>query len=252
MDGSPALRYYIHGRAEGKKAALTFDDGPNPPRTEQILEILAATGARATFFLIGKWVERWPRTVERILAGGHVIGNHSYSHAWHTSDYDLAEAAIAHVTGQPTTYVRAASYDYDACALSPLAQSRLVIDADVNPGDCFLTDPDDVYNGIVDDPHLSPGSIINLHDGAEFDDHAQRVGRPMPTVIALPRVIDELHRRGFELVGLNEFSFDEYLVWRGSRDPRDIVRMGLIGRPGLMDRPTPIEPEKEPVGVRQR
>jgi peptidoglycan/xylan/chitin deacetylase (PgdA/CDA1 family) len=252
MDGSPSLRYYIRGHAEGKKAALTFDDGPNPPRTEEILDILAETGARATFFLIGKWVERWPRTVERIVAGGHVVGNHSYTHAWHIADYDLAEAAISHVTGHPTTYVRAASYDYDACALSPVAQQRLVIDADVNPGDCFLTDPDDVYNGIIRDPNLSSGSIINLHDGAEFEDHAQRINRPIPTVQALRRVIDELVRRGFELVGLDQFSFDENLVWRGHRDPRDFVRTGLLGRPGLMDRPAPPEPENEPAVMTPR
>jgi peptidoglycan-N-acetylglucosamine deacetylase len=237
MDDPRGLRYYIRGRSDGKRVALTFDDGPNPPRTEQILGLLEASGVRATFFLIGKWVERWPRSVERMMSAGHVIGNHSYTHAWHVSDYDLAEAAIAHVTGRPTTFVRAASFDYNACALSPTARSRLVIDADVNPGDCFLTEPDDVYRGIVDDPHLGPGSIIDLHDGAEFEDHAQRVSRPLPTILALPRVIKELERRGFEFVGLDEFSFDSPLMWQGTRDPQDIVRAGLVGRPEILDNP---------------
>ena len=74
MNKEAGLIYYVRGRTDGPKIALTFDDGPNPPRTEEILEILAAKGARATFFVIGKWAERWPRTLERIVAGGHVVG----------------------------------------------------------------------------------------------------------------------------------------------------------------------------------
>jgi peptidoglycan/xylan/chitin deacetylase (PgdA/CDA1 family) len=246
--GELSIEYHIRGRSDGKKIALTFDDGPNPPRTEQILDILNAAGARASFFLIGKWVERWPRTVERMLSAGHVIGNHSHTHAWHMSDYDQAEAAISHVTGRATMFVRAASFDYSACAISPVAQSRLVIDADVNPGDCFLTDPEEVYRGIVDNPNLGPGSIVDLHDGAEFEDHAQRLGRPLPTILSLPRVIKELERKGFELVGLDEFSFPDPLIWRGARDPRDVVRTGLLGRPGILDHQGGPLPSEKTVG----
>jgi peptidoglycan/xylan/chitin deacetylase (PgdA/CDA1 family) len=167
-----------------------------------------------------------------------VIGNHSYSHAWHISDYDQAEAVIAHATGQPTRFVRAASYDYDACMISPVVQTRLVIDANVNPGDCFQTNPDDVFDLIMNDPHLGSGAIVNLHDGAEFDDHAQRLSRPLPTIQALPRVIEELQRQGYELVTLGQLLFEDPLVWAGKRDPRDIVRVNLSGRPELRDRQT--------------
>ena len=58
---------YTHGRRDQAKVALTFDDGPNPPRTDQILEILASHNARATFFVIGKWAERWPDLPDRRL-----------------------------------------------------------------------------------------------------------------------------------------------------------------------------------------
>ncbi len=63
-----------------KLVALTFDDGPTPGKTEQILSILAMQQVPATFFLIGKDVEAHPELVDKILKAGHQIGNHSYSH----------------------------------------------------------------------------------------------------------------------------------------------------------------------------
>ena len=60
--------------------ALTFDDGPNPAWTPQLLDILARHRARATFFMVGKWVKAEPELARRVLAAGHTIGNHSWSH----------------------------------------------------------------------------------------------------------------------------------------------------------------------------
>jgi len=60
--------------------ALTFDDGPNPAWTPRLLEVLAAHDVRATFFLVGRFAEGEPELVRRIVAGGHLIGNHSWSH----------------------------------------------------------------------------------------------------------------------------------------------------------------------------
>src|SRR5437868_5398330 len=60
--------------------ALTFDDGPNDPHTLRLLEVLAKYDIRATFFLIGKFVEERPDIVREIARAGHVIGNHTYSH----------------------------------------------------------------------------------------------------------------------------------------------------------------------------
>lgn len=59
---------------------LTFDDGPHPQHTPALLDLLAAHGARATFFLIGQHAERHPEIVERIVREGHALGNHSWSH----------------------------------------------------------------------------------------------------------------------------------------------------------------------------
>jgi len=60
--------------------ALTFDDGPNPACTPRLLDILSSHGAHATFFMIGSFAEQEPALVRRVIAEGHLIGNHSWSH----------------------------------------------------------------------------------------------------------------------------------------------------------------------------
>ncbi|ANB17162.1 polysaccharide deacetylase family protein [Dokdonella koreensis] len=68
------------GPTHARCAYLTFDDGPNPQFTPPLLDLLARYGAHGSFFLIGDQIERYPAIVERIVAEGHLIGNHSYSH----------------------------------------------------------------------------------------------------------------------------------------------------------------------------
>ena len=63
-----------------KKIALTFDDGPHPYYTEQLLKGLRERGVKATFFITGKNVETYPEIVKEIYDDGHLIGNHTYSH----------------------------------------------------------------------------------------------------------------------------------------------------------------------------
>jgi peptidoglycan/xylan/chitin deacetylase (PgdA/CDA1 family)/glycosyltransferase involved in cell wall biosynthesis len=75
------LRTMVRVRTDERAVALTFDDGPDPEYTPRLLEILAAHGARATFFLIGERAERHPDIVRQIAEAGHAIGNHTYSHA---------------------------------------------------------------------------------------------------------------------------------------------------------------------------
>jgi peptidoglycan/xylan/chitin deacetylase (PgdA/CDA1 family) len=65
-----------------KIVALTFDDGPNPPYTENLLKVLADKKVKATFFLIGKQIDLYPETVRQIIVAGHEVGGHSYG--WET------------------------------------------------------------------------------------------------------------------------------------------------------------------------
>jgi len=81
----PRLSFYLpivsRGRRGAKGVALTFDDGPDPKVTPQLLELLARHGVTATFFVTGARAERYPELIQAILAGGHAVGNHSYSHS---------------------------------------------------------------------------------------------------------------------------------------------------------------------------
>ncbi len=72
-------RTLTHGIDPGQMA-LTYDDGPNDPHTLRLLDVLAKHEAKATFFLIGKYVRQRPDIARAILAAGHAIGNHTYSH----------------------------------------------------------------------------------------------------------------------------------------------------------------------------
>src|SRR6202171_1976625 len=65
---------------ETKQIALTFDDGPNDPHTLRLLEVLASHDVRATFFLIGRYVQQLPEISRQIIEAGHVVGNHTFSH----------------------------------------------------------------------------------------------------------------------------------------------------------------------------
>ena len=71
---------YTHILTEEKVVALTFDDGPHPRYTDEILDLLAEYGAKATFFVIGKNLELYGAATERAVREGHEIGNHTYSH----------------------------------------------------------------------------------------------------------------------------------------------------------------------------
>jgi peptidoglycan-N-acetylglucosamine deacetylase len=211
-----ALRYYTHGRRDQMKVALTFDDGPNPPRTDQIIEILTAKGVRGTFFVMGKWVDRWPQAFERMARSGQCIGNHSYLHQAHLGDFDRAEAVIGNLLGCPTQFLRAHYFNFFTCLYSPVALSPAmkIVDADVNPADYDKTDARAIVEATLNHPALAGGSIIDLHDGSETDDDSLRLARPVPLIEALPDIIDGLRDRGLEPVGLDEMELVDAIEWQ--------------------------------------
>ena len=94
--------------------ALTFDDGPNPAWTPQLLEVLARSGVKATFFLVGRFAEREPDLTRAIADAGHTVGNHSWSHpdlsltAAHRVRDELARTSdtLEQITGRPIRFFR--------------------------------------------------------------------------------------------------------------------------------------------------
>lgn len=86
----PRALVQTHGSRHGNTRYLTFDDGPDPEHTPPLLDLLAAHGVKASFFLIGEKVARHPELVRRIVAEGHMLGNHSYTH-WEFANMTLRE-----------------------------------------------------------------------------------------------------------------------------------------------------------------
>ena len=73
-------RTFAHGLRGSRQIALTYDDGPNDPHTLALLDVLTRHGVRATFFMIGRYVQQRPDIVRAVAQAGHVIGNHTFTH----------------------------------------------------------------------------------------------------------------------------------------------------------------------------
>lgn len=180
--------------------ALTFDDGPHPTLTPALLDVLRDRGVRATFYVVGWRVLRWPDIARRIVAEGHEIGNHSWRHdnlaamgaARLLRDLDRASDAIRQVVGRPPVTLRP---PYGA--LSP-RQQRLVWDERRLPTVMWSVDPLDwqrpgsgtVARRIV--ARSQPGAIVLAHDI-----HG-------PTIRAVLAILDGLSARGLRLRTVSE------------------------------------------------
>jgi peptidoglycan/xylan/chitin deacetylase (PgdA/CDA1 family) len=201
----------LFGRVAGRLdttdrlVALTFDDGPNPRATEVVLRALADAGVPATFFLLGRHVERWPSLAQAVVQGGHAVGNHGYSHrklSWAgpaTVRDELLRGtqATTDATGVRPSWFRAPHgfrspfVRREATRLAQrVAGWSLGVWDSARPGEAEITRR--VLDGV------RPGSIVLLHDG-DGDDPA---GDRIQTARALPDIIDALGARGYSFVTL--------------------------------------------------
>lgn len=183
-----------------KKVAITFDDGPNPDYTEILLAGLKERGVRATFFLLGKEVERYPKIVEDIYADGHLIGTHSYEHvnlnnlcdAAAVEQVDKTNQAIYELTGEYPEFIRPpfgswkCNLDYETKMIEVLW--------DVDPLDWKTDNSDVIAKRVVD--KVQENDIILLHDASES------------SVNAAFKIIDELQKEGYTFVTVDEILFD--------------------------------------------
>jgi len=201
----PAL---IRGRVTERQIALTFDDGPTTPFTEQVLDILKSRKVPATFFVCGTNVERFPQIIRRMQSEGHTIGNHTFSHPFpyfkgrefFAREIDRTQTAIEKVIGQRPAIFRP-PYGARWLGLYPVLRERglrLVNWSDT--GYDWLAKSDIVGATMK---NLGPGSIILLHDSRNIDP-PEKVDRSR-TVAALPAIIDAAQGAGFTFVPLSEF-----------------------------------------------
>jgi len=190
----------VHRGPAGKKViALTFDDGPSES-TPAVLELLAKHRTPATFFQVGTNVERLPDIARQVLAAGHEIGNHSYTHplfCFHSPEFiyqELARAqqAIHAATGATPSLFRA-PFGARWFGLRQ-AQRRLALQGIMWTaiGYDWKAKADTIVGRML--PGVSNGSILCLHDGRE----TQAQPDIRETVAAVALLIPQLRDRGFE------------------------------------------------------
>ena len=178
--------------------ALSFDDGPHPAHTPQVLEILKRSGATATFFLIGERAEAHPDLVRRIKVEGHEVGNHYFT-IRHTDRYSDAEflgyldrtERAAQIIGPPKLF-------RPPGGVAPSRHLRLARERGYSCviGSAYPYDgghPPVWYIQWLIEKNLAPGTIVILHDG---------IPNPSRSIAALPHILAAGRERGLRFVSI--------------------------------------------------
>lgn len=183
-----------------KKIALTFDDGPHPYYTEQLLDGLKERGVKATFFVTGEHAELHPDIIKRMYGEGHLIGNHTYSHIQlknnnreeYKQELIKTNEIISGITGEEVQYVRPPYGTWDKKFESELNMFPVLWTVD--PLDWCSHNAVCISSTVV--AKAEENDIILMHDYYET------------TVTAALKVVDELMEEGYVFVTVEEIMFD--------------------------------------------
>jgi len=199
----------IRGPREGKRVALTFDDGPSERFTPKVLDILREHHVPATFFVCGKNAEEHPDLLRRIVAEGHEVGNHTYSHLFTyfktrrrlAEEIDRTQETIEKVTGIKTRIFRP-PYGARWFGLVPTLLERgmhMVLWSAT--GYDWKKDVPGITKAALRE--LKPGAIILMHDGRDTLPTSE-IDRSR-TVQALPAIIAGARERGYTFSPVRDF-----------------------------------------------
>ena len=192
-----AIRYVASNMIkEDPKIAITFDDGPSPAWTPQLLDGLKERNVKATFFLIGENAKNNPELVKREAEEGHLIGNHTYHHVEITRVPDetaqeeilMTNEVITGITGEEVSYMRPPFGVWQKNLERKLAVMPVLWTID--PLDWTTDNEDEIINKVV--TQAGENDIILLHDCYES------------SVNAALRIVDILQKEGFEFVTVDE------------------------------------------------
>ena len=182
-----------------KKVAISFDAAWGNEQTSELLDILDRYDVKATFFLVGQWVDNFPDSVKEISKKGHDVENHSNTHA-HMPELSLegmteeivsCNDKIKALTGKCPTLFRPPYGDYNNNVVGAVkTQNMYCIQWDVDSLDWKDLSAAEITNRITS--KIQPGSIVLLHNGAKN------------TPEALPSIIEGIRAQGYELVPISE------------------------------------------------
>lgn len=187
-----------------KKIAITFDAAWTNQDTEEIIKILEKHNAKATFFIVGDWAEKFPESVKAFFDAGHTIANHSDTHKAFSKcsrneikeEIENCNKKLEAITGQKVTLVRAPSGDYTDQSIE-VAKSlgMYTIQWDCDSLDYTKISVDEIVNRVV--KGTKNGSIVLFHNGVEN------------TAPALDRILTELTKQGYTFVSVENLIYKE-------------------------------------------
>jgi len=190
-----------------KVVALTFDDGPNPPYTDRIVDYLHAAHAPATFFVVGAAVQAHPDVVRLEVADGNAIGNHTWDHAHlvllsraHIErELKSTEDEIQKVTGEQTKLFRPpfGARDFRVISVAHQLGLQVIMWSVPLPADWRQPPPRVIADRVI--KYVKDGSIIVLHDG-----NKGRGADRANTVEATKIIVTELRKKGYRFVTVPE------------------------------------------------
>lgn len=193
-----------------KQVALTFDCAWGADDIDEILETLDQHGVKATFFMVGDWMRKYPEAAKKIAEKGHDVASHSDKHPHVTEmgkeeikkDIRFAHNTIKEITGIDTNLYRAPYGEYNDTVVEAAKESGYyIIQWDVDSLDWKNYGKQEMIDRVLKHKNLSPGSIILLHNATKY------------TKDALPTIIEGLKGKGYELVPVSQLIIkDNYTI----------------------------------------
>ncbi|WP_407936284.1 polysaccharide deacetylase family protein [Litchfieldia alkalitelluris] len=186
-----------------KMVAITFDDGPNPLYTKQVLDIFQEVSGKATFYMIGEQMDKHPDVVKMVVSQGHEIGNHTFTHPMLTKlssedcfkEFEQTDLLIQELTGSRPTTFRPPYINYNNETLEMAEKFGYHSIGALNMDALDWEQPGVDHILLKSRNHVSNGSILLFHDG--FGDRSQ-------TIEAVRALVFELKEQGYQLVTVSE------------------------------------------------
>jgi len=200
----------VRGNPARKEIALTFDDGPHPQYTPRLLDILRREKVRATFFVVGKMVDKYPQLVQQEIADGHEVANHTYHHLRLPTlspegiarELRSGSLAIARAIGSTTNLFRPPGGEYDERVIAVVKRLgyAMVLWTD-DPGDFAKPGAKVIEQRTLG--RVRNGAIILLHDGSQ------------QTLEVLPNMLRRLKAQGYSFVTCSEMAQQRGIITTG-------------------------------------
>lgn len=247
----------VSGNPGLQEVCLTFDDGPHPESMTKILDVLKSEGVHASFFVVGKVVDKHPELVRRMMAEGHEVGNHTYTHKRlnqmpiESARQEIAAcaASVKRATGADMTLLRPPGMEYNNAVLH-LTQDLGYVTCHWNvvAGDYVSLPPTLVAQRVM--AQVKPGAVVLLHDSPD-------------TALALRTIIRSLKAQKYRfvtatqmlarlprpvIVASNAYAVRTQTLVAKAVTPKPVVRKRVVGTPMTGAKPTAkARTEKAPV-----